>query len=94
MTYPEQDARIRQGWEARRGAPCVHAEVEPPVCAGHPRFSSEFSYQIAIFVLRVFHNRETEFYDDANRALIENSRFYIENTDVRDDRDSFYWNIG
>ena len=94
MTYPEQDARIRQGWEARRGAPCVHAEVEPPVFAGHPRFSREFSYQIAIFVLRVFHNRETEFYDDANRALIENSRFYIENTDVRDDRDSFYWNIG
>ncbi|MBO4298057.1 MAG: hypothetical protein J5998_04600, partial [Clostridia bacterium] len=35
-----------------------------------------------------------ENYALANEKIIENCRFYIENTDVRDDRDSFYWNIG
>lgn len=93
MSYTEQSERIRQGWEARRGVPLVYADVKPPVFAGHPRFAREFSYRIATFVLRVFHNRETEFYEEANRAIVKNSRFYIENTDVRDDRDSFYWNI-
>lgn len=88
-----QDARISAGWEALRGTALVNAPVEEPIFEGHPRFAREFSYQIAIFVLRVFHNREHAFYQDANQALIRNCRFYIENTDVRDDRDSFYWNI-
>lgn len=94
MQIQEQDERIRRGWEARRGEPLIYAEIKPPVFAGHPRFARDFSYRIATFALRVFHNRETDFYEDANRAIIKNSRFYIENTDVRDDRDSFYWNIG
>lgn len=94
MTIAEQNERIRQGWECHRGKARVHKPIEPPVFAGHPRFARAFSYEIAIFVLRVFHNRETEFYADASQAIIDNARFYIENTDVRDDRDSFYWNIG
>ncbi len=89
----EQDARFKEGWEAFRGKPLVKVPVKPPVFQGHPRFARDFSYHIAVFVIRVFHNRETEFYKDANDAIIENCRFYIENTDVRDDRDSFYWNI-
>lgn len=89
-----QEERFLRGWESRRGEPLVYAPVEPPVFEGHPRFSRMFSQKIAHFVIRVFHNRETEFYEEANKAIIKNSRFYIENTDVRDDRDSFYWNIG
>ena len=42
----------------------------------------------------MFHNAETNLYARANAKVVENCRFYIENTDVRDDRDSFYWNIG
>ncbi|MBQ7916345.1 MAG: hypothetical protein IJ315_06115 [Firmicutes bacterium] len=89
-----QDERIKQGWEVYRGQPLVYAPIEPPVFEGHPRFSREFSRRIASFVIRVFHNKETEFYADANEALIRNAQFYIDNPDVRDDRDSFYWNIG
>lgn len=89
-----QEERFLRGWESRRGEPLVYVPIEPPVFEGHPRFSRAFSRKIAQFVIRVFHNRETEFYEEANRAIIKNSSFYIENTDVRDDRDSFYWNIG
>ena len=88
-----QEERIKQGWESRRGAPLVHLPVDPPVFEGHPRVARSFSREIAHFVIRVFHNRETEFYADANDAIIRNSQFYLENKDVRDDRDSFYWNI-
>ena len=93
MTVENQNARIVRGWEHFRGAPLVRREIEPPVFHGHPRYARPFSYELAAFALRVFHNRETEFYADASQAILDNARFYIENTDVRDDRDSFYWNI-
>ena len=93
LSVAAQDERIRRGWEHFRGTRLVRKEVKPPVFHGHPRVSRDFSYALAIFTIRVFHNREKEFYADANQAIIDNSRFYIENTDVRDDRDSFYWNI-
>ena len=89
-----QDQRIQQGWDVFRGQPLVDAPVEPPYFEGRPRYSREFSRRIASFVIRVFHNKEQEFYADANDALIRNAQFYIDNPDVRDDRDSFYWNIG
>ena len=90
----ETDDRIARGWECRRGEEYREIPVEPPIFAGHPRVARDYSRQICLFALRVFHNREAEYYDLANRKIIENCRFYIENTDVRDDRDSFYWNIG
>ena len=89
-----QDQRIQQGWEAYRGKPMVYAPIEPPYIIGRPRMARQFSRNIAHFAIRVFHNREAEFYAEANEALIRNSEFYLENKDVRDDRDSFYWNIG
>jgi hypothetical protein len=92
--FTAQNERFLRGWESRRGEPLADIPVDPPVFAGHPRVARSFSRAIAHFVIRVFHNRETEYYDQANDAIIRNSKFYIENTDVRDDRDSFYWNIG
>ena len=68
--------------------------VAPPVFNGHPRFARPYSLAIIHFALRVFHNAESNFYARANAKIVENCRFYIENTDVRDDRDSFYWNVG
>ena len=94
LTSRAQDERINRGWEHFKGAPVKHIEIKPPVFKGHPRYARPFSYELAIFTIRVFHNRETELYADANQSIIDNSRFYTENTDVRDDRDSFYWNIG
>jgi hypothetical protein len=94
LTVSDQNERIKRGWEHFKGAPLVRAAVKPPVFKGHPRYARQFSYNLMTFALRVFHNKETDLYEEANQAIIENSRFYIENTDVRDDRDSFYWNIG
>lgn len=88
-----QDSRIKFGWESRRGERLVIAPVEKPFFENHPRFARAFSKSIILFALRVFTNGESEFYDEANSAIVKNCRFYIENIDVRDDRDSFYWNI-
>ena len=86
--------RFASAWETRRGEPYRESPVAPPVFNGHPRFSRTYSHTIITFALRVFHNAEADKYALANAKIVENCRFYIENTDVRDDRDSFYWNIG
>ena len=88
------DARFAAAWESRRGQPLREVSVAPPVFNGHPRFARPYSLAIIHFALRVFHNAESNFYARANAKIVENCRFYIENTDVRDDRDSFYWNVG
>ena len=92
--YEETEQRMAQGWECRRGEEYREIPVSEPIFEGHPRVARDYSRKIILFALRVFHNREKEYYDLANQKIIENCRFYIENTDVRDDRDSFYWNIG
>ena len=94
MLNANQELRILQGWESRRGEPYEPAAIVPPIFEGHPEVARWYSCRIATFALRVFHNREKEFYGQANELIRENSRYYIEHTDVRDDRDSFYWNIG
>ena len=88
------DARFAAAWESRRRQPLREVPVAPPVFNGHPRFARPYSLAIIHFALRVFHNAESNFYAHANAKIVENCRFYIENTDVRDDRDSFYWNVG
>ena len=88
------DARFASAWASRRGEPLKEVPVAPPVFNGHPRFARPYSLAIIHYALRVFHNGESNEYARANAKVTENCRFYIENTDVRDDRDSFYWNIG
>ena len=90
----DTEKRFERGWLSRRGEPYVECPVVPPIFAGHPRVARYYSRSISLFAIRVFHNREVEYYALANEKIAENCRFYIENTDVRDDRDSFYWNIG
>ena len=95
MSFREEtEARFEQGWLALKGQPYREVPVMPPVFSGHPRYARPYSLAIILFAIRVFHNREEEYYELANRKITENCRFYCENTDVRDDRDSFYWNIG
>lgn len=90
----DADARFRAAWESRRGEPYREIPVSPPIFHGHPRVARSYSLAIIYFALRVFHNAETNEYALANRKIVENCRFYIENRAVRDDRDSFYWNVG
>ena len=91
---PAVDARFAAAWNSRRDEAYREVPVAPPVFDRHPRFARPYSLAIIHFALRVFHNAETNAYALANRKIVENCRFYIENTDVRDDRDSFYWNVG
>lgn len=86
------DARFEAAWNARRGEPYGNVPVSPPIFHGHPRVARGYSREIILFAARVFHNSETNFYGLANAKLLENCRFYIANKDVRNDRDSFYWN--
>ena len=86
--------RFDAAWARRKGEAYRERPVRPPVFRGHPRFARPYSENIAHFVLRVFHNGETNFYALANQKFAENSCFYHANKDVRNDRDSFYWNIG
>ena len=88
------DERFKVAWESRRGEAYREVPVSPPIFHGHPRVSRSYSLAIIHFALRVFHNAETNEYALANRKIVENCRFYIENKEVRDDRDSFYWNVG
>ena len=88
------DARFAAAWNSRRGQPLREVPVSLPIFNGHPRYARPYSLAIIHFALRVFHNAETNAYALANAKVVENCRFYIENTDVRDDRDSFYWNVG
>ena len=88
------DVRFAAAWASRRGEPLKEVPVAPPVFNGHPRFARPYSLAIIHYALRVFHNGESNEYARANAKVTENCRFYIENTDVRDDRDSFYWNVG
>ena len=88
------EARFAAAWESRKGEACRNVPVSPPVFRGHPRLARGFSEAISHFVLRVFHNGETNAYAAANAKIVENCRFYHTNKDVRNDRDSFYWNIG
>ncbi len=88
------EARFAAAWAAREGEACRNVPVQPPVFRGHPRLARGFSEAISHFVLRVFHNGETNAYAAANAKIVENCRFYHTNKDVRNDRDSFYWNVG
>ena len=88
------DVRFAAAWASRRGEPLKEVPVAPPVFNGHPRFARPYSLAIIHYAIRVFHNGESNEYARANAKIAENCRFYIENTDVRDDRDSFYWNVG
>lgn len=88
------EGRFARAWDSRRGEPYRECPVRAPAFKGHPRIAREYSAAIINFALRVFHNGETNAYALANAKLAENCRFYLDNTDVRDDRDSFYWDIG
>lgn len=94
MAIDGAEARIAAAWKSRMGEPYAERAVLPPAFKGHPPIARDYSASIINFALRVFHNGETNFFALANRKLAENCRYYIDNTEVRDDRDSFYWDIG
>lgn len=95
---PEHElTRLKEAFEDRRdrmmdrlaGRPAEIVEVREPTRPGRPRYARHYSYSILDFAMQAFWH--DEFLDEANDRLLEYADFYRDNTDVRDDRDSFYW---
>ena len=89
-----QDRRIRECLEIHRGEPLDRKPVQETPWAGRPAIARYMTTSIVNFALRVFINGEEEYYDVANTNLYENARYYREHKNVRDDRDSYYWQLG
>jgi len=88
---------LANGFEQRRdrqfsflaGRPLKVAAKRPPVTEGRPLYTREYSYSIIDFAMKTFWLDEPG--EQANEALVENCRFYLEHQPERDDRDNFYW---
>lgn len=91
-----QEARMRECLEIERGKALIKGEITPTLWSGEgrPEIARDYSNSIVNFALRVFLNREEDFYEDANDALYENAHYYRTHKAVRDDRDSYYWALG
>ncbi|MCC6681488.1 MAG: hypothetical protein IT445_11360 [Phycisphaeraceae bacterium] len=100
--YALTDAQLialRDGYETMRqaqflelaGQPLVIAEQQPPLGPGRALYTRHYSYSIYGFAIKVFWLDEEQYFADANAALIDNCRYYLDHPQARTDRDSFYW---
>lgn len=87
------EERVKAGFLQDKGKELVKAPILDCCEPGRPLFARTYSYSVINFAMRVFYLEEEQFYEDANKALEENCRLYIDNKECRDDRDSFYWSI-
>ena len=84
---PRRDA----AFENLRGTPLRISDKRPPLGEGRALYTRHYSGSIIDFAFKTFWLGETNQYDTANDALIENCDYYIGSQSARDDRDSFYW---
>lgn len=83
------DARMRAAFESDRGKPLVRAKKRPPLRPGAGNYVRHYSFSIVEFATRCFVLNEQ--IAEANAALIENARHYLDNPNDLNDRDSFHW---
>ncbi len=89
--------RIRDSYSKRReqafaelkGKPLVVAKKQAPLDPGRTLFTRNFSYSLVDFAFKALWLNEQ--IDVANRALVENADYYIDNLPAMQDRDNFYW---
>ena len=89
--------RLRDNFEQRcnamvqllAGQPLKTAKKRPPLGPDRALYTRHYSYSIICFAMKAFWLNE--FLDEANAALQEDCRYYIDNAQARNDRDSFYW---
>ena len=89
-----QEMRMRECLEILRGKSLVKEPITVSPWEGRPDIARYWTTSIVNFALRVFINGEEEFYTEAFDALFENARYYRTHRSVRDDRDSYYWQLG
>ena len=83
------DSRVESWFRAESGEPLNRAAKQPPLSPGRGNYTRAYSYSIVGFAARCFHLGELP--DEANAALVENARHYLDNPKDIIDRDSFHW---
>ncbi len=81
--------RVAQAFEIQRGKPLARAKKEPPLGPGRGQYVRGYSFSLVEFATRCLLLNEQV--PEANAALIENARHYLENPDDLSDRDNFHW---
>jgi hypothetical protein len=81
--------RVDQMFQAKSGKPLERAAKQPPLRPGSGNYTRAYSYSIVGFATRCFHLGEK--LDEANAALVENARHYLDHPLDIIDRDSFHW---
>jgi hypothetical protein len=81
--------RVSQAFESQRGKPLARAKKEPPLGPGRGQYVRGYSFSLVEFATRCF--RLNEQVPEANAALLENARHYLENPADLEDRDNFHW---
>ena len=81
--------RVDAMFLAEAGQPLKRAKKQPPLRPGTGNYVRAYSYSIVGFAARCFYLNEQ--IDEANAALVENARHYLDNPKDIIDRDSFHW---
>ncbi len=69
--------------------PLVRAKKQPPIQKGRPSYTRAYSYSIMAFAARCYQLNEQ--LEEANAAMQENCRYYLDVPARIHDRDSFHW---
>ena len=67
----------------------VRSKIREPLGPGRGNFARHYSYSIVAFAARCLYLGEM--LDEANAALAENAKHYLNNPLDINDRDSFHW---
>ncbi len=85
----ETRKRVDVIFRADSGKPLVRDEKKPPLAPGRGNYVRAYSYSMVAFAARCLYLNEK--LDEANAALVENAKHYIDNPKDVIDRDSFHW---
>lgn len=83
------DKRVEAMFRAESGKPLVRKKILPPMGANRGNFARHYSWSLTSYAARCFYLNED--LEEANAALQENARHYLDNPKDINDRDSFHW---
>lgn len=83
------EKRVEAIFQMDAGMPLVRAKKQPPIRKGRATYTRAYSYSIIAFAARCYVLNEKV--DEANAAMQENCRYYLEDLLRIHDRDSFHW---
>ena len=84
--------RVDQMFRAESGKPLVRARKRKPLGPERGNYVRHYSWSILEFAARCMYLGQMV--EEANAALVENARHYLDNPKDINDRDSFHWHAG